>query len=337
MSKENVLEAKFQDQVDGAEKAFRNLDPLLLKRLSEIINHRRSSGLKKGEITEKADEKLRSIASFLEEQVLSCRESTEKLGESPEMVSQSGVDLTVEFLENIWRADKFLQIIGFGPVGVGDVLKGNGYAVIGKIVGECGYTVLDNRAMLRFWLFLYQVQKLRTTPRDVQIEEMASLRSKLESEVKIGAGDSAKESLAMLHVKLNHLKTLRTLSKLQAYVNLVFQPLDWLGWVSRSSKGSVTGKTTALLDRGACTCWFLVEGLELYATWLEYKYRNRMKLKSEEADNLKAKLWWNVIVRTFNMILAYNWTKVKPTLSDSLIGGLGASQAMIDIALMYKN
>mmetsp|Transcript_15283 Transcript_15283/g.28865 ORF Transcript_15283/g.28865 Transcript_15283/m.28865 type:complete len:326 (-) Transcript_15283:286-1263(-) len=231
------------------------------------------------------------------------------------------VDMTCTFLSNIWRADKLFQLLAFGPLAIGDLLGRMGYSTAARVTENCGQTVLDNRAMLRFWLFLYQFQKLRTTPRDQQIKRM-------EKERKLGTT----EEITCHNKTLSYLTTARTISKAQAYINLFFQPLDTLGWISRSSPGFISEQTTALMDRVACTCWLLVEALELLALCLDYRHKRWMEKtgKIKEDPSRSKLLGWNIVVRAINMIMAYNWTKKKSFLSNLVIGSLGVASPVLD-------
>jgi len=158
---------------------------------------------------------------------------------------------------------------------------------------------------------------LRTT-RDKQIEDLTT-------ELQTATKDQSASTSVVTHKKLRDLKILRVISKLQAIINLIFQPLDILGYIARSSSGYISNAQLLLLDRGACTCWFFVELLEVCATYIEIKHKMRHD----------SRLFWvlvrRALPRLMNMILAHNWTKAKPTLSDGMIGTLGTLQVVMDV------
>eukprot|EP00954_Amorphochlora_amoebiformis_P018383 1325812-Amorphochlora_amoeboformis.AAC.2 len=154
-------------------------------------------------------------------------------GDEKHHASRSTVDYSCDFLSDIWKADKLLQILAFGPVGLGDALEkfgGKGMKTSAKIISDCGWS-------------------------------------------RIG--------FANIAFSINP-SFVRFLSKLQAYINLIFQPADFLGWVSRSSAGTISDERTNLLDRFACGCWLFVEMLELVITILVLHNMNNLSL-SEHA------------------------------------------------------
>mmetsp|Transcript_25363 Transcript_25363/g.35402 ORF Transcript_25363/g.35402 Transcript_25363/m.35402 type:complete len:262 (-) Transcript_25363:292-1077(-) len=244
--------------------------------------------------------------------------------ETHDFVETDRLGMLCEDLENLWTTDKLLQFLGFGQLALSDALKHIGEKFFSKLTNEVGYKILDNRAILRFWLFLSQWRRLLRTTRDKQIED---LTMELQTATKPNnlKSDSLRD-LTILRKKLDNLITLRLISKLQAIINLVFQPLDILGYIARSSSGYISNAQLLLLDRGACTCWFLVEFLEVCATYIEIKHQMRND----------SRLFWMLLVRRtlprfMNMILARNWAKAKPNLSDGVIGTLGTLQVVMDV------
>jgi len=149
------------------------------------------------------------------------------------------------------------------------------------------------------------------------------------------AADKDDKAIAMLKsydTKLAYLTNARLISKVQACLNLIFQPLDWFGWISRSSPGAISAETTSLLDRTACTCWLLVETLELLQTLFAYRHNRWLeKHEKKRRDPSRTRvLFWNIIVRLINMTMAYNWTRKEGILSNFSIGVLGVASPILD-------
>uniref|UniRef100_A0A7S2U4S0 Uncharacterized protein n=1 Tax=Lotharella oceanica TaxID=641309 RepID=A0A7S2U4S0_9EUKA len=319
--KDSGSNTKELDRLKGVLDTLRTISDSSTRRLSQLIIN---PGDQDGESTK--DLVLGSIAKYF-------RKLEESADNQPQnnCCNENWVDMGCTFLSNIWRADKLFQLLAFGPLAISDLMASNGYSVSAKITEDCGLTVLNNRAMLRFWLFLYQFQKLRTTPRDKQIKQMTEDRISLSSSAKSGNEEAAVE-LKSHDATLGYLTTARTISKAQAYINLFFQPLDTLGWISRSSPGCISEQTTALMDRVACVCWLLVESLELLALCLDYRHKRWMEKtgKIKEDPSRSRVLYWNIVVRAINMTMAYNWTKKKPFLSNFVIGSLGVASPVLD-------
>lgn len=243
-----------------------------------------------------------------------------------------------DYLCNLWNYDRMLEIAAFGPLGIGDVLERAGYTALGKLGTDIGNAGLAQRALLRFPVWLLQLQGLRSAPQDTLLE---AARKERRSLVASSEGAGRAEAAAALESNgktFKYLETVRWIYRMQARVNLVFQPLDSFGWISRASSGFLSGETTTLLDRGASLMWLLVESLELWKTILTYRQQRRLEREGlvDVDKSLLTRTQTRVLCRLCNMAMAYNWARKTQYMGNSWIGLCGVTQSVLQLFVDLK-